>query len=257
MTHLQGKIAVVTGVSRSHGIGTAICRALAQEGADIFFTHWSRYDETDGCGKEQDWPEVLSEELKNCGVRAAHIEADLSDTSAPAQILNAAEAALGTPSLLINNATHSSLANFRELTADILDRHYAVNNRGPILLSTEFAKRFERAALTQGRIINLVSKGPDPNNLAYIATKGTLIALAEPLSAALAPLGITVNSVDPGPTDTGWMTDDIKNALLPHFPTGRIGLPEDAARLIVFLASDQSQWITGQLIKSDGGYTGR
>ena len=103
----------------------------------------------------------------------------------------------------------------------------------------------------------MVSKGPDPNNLAYIASKGMLIAITEPLSVGLAPVGITVNSIDPGPTDSGWITDEIRNHLLPMFPSGRIGEPEDAARLINFLASEESRWITGQLIKSEGGFIGK
>lgn len=74
------------------------------------------------------------------------------------------------------------------------------------------------------------------------------------LSAELAPLKITVNAVDPGPTDSGWMTEDIKHFLLPRFPMGRIGQPEDVARLIAFLASDDAEWVTGQIIHSDGGF---
>jgi 3-oxoacyl-[acyl-carrier protein] reductase len=134
-----------------------------------------------------------------------------------------------------------------------------VNIRGASILSTEFAKHFEQNLKGQipGRIIYLVSKGPDPNNLAYTATKGALIALTEPLSVALAPLGITVNCVDPGPTDTGWMNDDIKRQLQPQFPMGRVGLPEDAANVISLLSSDEAQWITGQFIRSEGGFRGR
>ena len=137
-----------------------------------------------------------------------------------------------------------------------MTEHYSVNNCGTILLSTEFAKRFEKAFPEKkgGRIINLVSGGPDPDNLAYIATKGAIIAITEPLSVGLAPVGITVNSVNPGPTDTGWMDDETKKRLAPLFPMGRFGTPEDAARLIRFLASDDAGWITGQLIRSEGGF---
>ncbi|SIS68399.1 3-oxoacyl-[acyl-carrier protein] reductase [Virgibacillus pantothenticus] len=83
------------------------------------------------------------------------------------------------------------------------------------------------------------------------------IAATEPLSVALAPIGITVNSIDPGPTDTGWMNEEIKSNLLPLFPSGRLGRPEDAAKLITFLASDDSYWITGQTIRSEGGFLGK
>ena len=103
----------------------------------------------------------------------------------------------------------------------------------------------------------MIPRGPDPKNLAYIATKGALIALIEPLSVGLAPLNITVNGFNPGPTDSGWISEEMKEQFLPIFPMGRIGLPEDAARGISFLASDESQWITGQVIKSEGGFLGK
>jgi 3-oxoacyl-[acyl-carrier protein] reductase len=257
---LRGTIAIVTGASRSQGIGTAVCRTLAAAGADIFFTHWEAFDAAEGNGREVGWPERLCEELQRMGVRAAHMEADLTDSEMPERILDQAEATLGgTPAILINNAAFCAPTEFRSMDAHELDSHYAVNNRGTILLSTAFARRFEekRAGHRDGRIIFLVSKGPDPLNLAYIATKGALIALTEPLATALAPVGITVNAVDPGPTDSGWITDEMREYFLPQFPMGRIGIPEDAAKLIRFLASEDAGWITGQHIKSEGGFLGK
>lgn len=255
----KGRVAIVTGASREQGIGTAICRMLAANGADIFFTHWSRYDETVGCGAEYDWANKLCTELTQFGVRSAQMEADLTDPDLPQLILEQVNNKLGAPSILINNACYSVNSGFRDLSSTILDKHYYVNIRGSSILSVEFAKQFEQnlKGLVPGRIIYLVSKGPDPDNLAYIATKGALIALTEPLSVALAPLGITVNCVDPGPTDTGWMNDDIRSFLQPLFPMGRIGLPKDAANIVSLLTSDEAQWITGQYIKSEGGFTGR
>ncbi|OBZ12220.1 SDR family oxidoreductase [Bacillus sp. FJAT-26390] len=259
MISLKNKIAIVTGASRSTGIGTAICRSLARLGADIFFTHWQPFDETEGNGSEKDWPEKLRHELESLGVRASHMEADFANPETPALIMEQVEKSLGSASILINNATYCVPTHFRSLDFQLLDQHYVVNNRGPILLSTAFAKSFEKnhAKGTPGRIIFMVSKGPDPDNLAYIATKGALIGLIEPLSVGLAPLQITVNGFDPGPTDSGWMNEEMKAGFLPMFPMGRIGLPEDAARAISFLASDESQWITGQVIKSEGGFLGK
>ncbi|WP_262173141.1 SDR family oxidoreductase [Saccharococcus sp. Marseille-Q5394] len=256
---LKGKIAIVTGASRSQGIGSAICLMLAEAGADIFFTHWKYYDENEGNGSESDFPNQLCERIKKLGVRCEHMEADLSELETPNAILNCCEENLGTPNILVNNAAYDKLVDFQNLNAKILDDHYMVNNRGTILLSTEFAKRFEKAfpQKSGGRIIYLVSKGPDPNNLAYIASKGMLTAITEPLSVGLAPIGITVNSVDPGPTDSGWMDKATKESLSRLFPTGNVGTPDDAARLIKFLASDESTWITGQVIKSEGGFVGR
>ncbi|PFA67140.1 oxidoreductase [Bacillus sp. AFS015802] len=259
MTNLTGRIAIVTGASRSKGIGAAICRSLALAGADIFFTHLTSFDELSGTGADNNFPHLLCEELQNTGVRAAHMELDLSDETAPTRLMDQVQEMLGEPSILVNNATFESPANFRTLDKEILDKHYQVNNSGALMLTLEFARRYEKAFPTSkhGRIINMVSKGPDPNNLAYIATKGMLIAITEPLSVGLAPIGITVNSVDPGPTDSGWINDEIRDHLLPLFPSGRIGEPEDAARLIRFLASEDSGWITGQLIKSEGGFLGK
>jgi 3-oxoacyl-[acyl-carrier protein] reductase len=259
LTTLNNKIAIVTGASRSRGIGTAICRSLASQGADIFFTHWHKFDETEGNGGDEHWPEQLRKELESLGVRASRMEADLANPAMPALIMDEVEKNLGNASILINNATYCVSTNFRNLNISSLDQHYAVNNRGTIMLSTEFARRFEHNHTlgSPGRIIFMVSKGPDPDNLAYIATKGALIALIEPLSVGLAPLHITVNGFDPGPTDSGWMNEEMKAYFLPMFPMGRMGLPEDAARTIRFLASDESQWITGQVIKSEGGFLGK
>ena len=93
-----------------------------------------------------------------------------------------------------------------------------------------------------------------PDELAYAASKGAVEAFTVSLSPAVAPLGITVNAVNPGPTDTGWIDPDLARALLPKFPFGRLGAPEDAARLVAWLASDDAAWITGQIINSEGGF---
>lgn len=105
--------------------------------------------------------------------------------------------------------------------------------------------------------MSLISDGPQTKALAYVATKGALIAFTEPLAAALGPKGITVNTINPGPTDTGWIDAETKEALLKVSPMGRLGTPEDAAKLVVFLAGDDSGWITGQCLTSDGGFLGR
>lgn len=255
MRTLQGKIAIVTGASRRIGIGTAICRSLAKAGADIFFTYWQPYDRTMEWGEDREWPELLARQLEQEGVRAYGLEADLSVPETPKRIIEQATTVLGAPSILVNNATHSTLDGYERLSADILDAHYAVNVRGTCLLCAEFAKSFRYPS--GGRIINMTSgqdKGPMPGELAYVATKGAISAFTVSLAAELAPLQITVNAVDPGPTDSGWMNEELKSFLLPRFPMKRIGQPEDAARLVKMLASDEAGWITGQIIHSDGGF---
>jgi NAD(P)-dependent dehydrogenase (short-subunit alcohol dehydrogenase family) len=120
------------------------------------------------------------------------------------------------------------------------------------------ARRFTRSA--GGRIINLTSGqslGPKPDELAYAATKGAIEAFTLSLSAELATLGITVNAVNPGPNDTGWTTNETREQVRERSPSGRIGTPADAARLVAFLASDAAAWITGLVIHSEGGFLRR
>ncbi len=257
MKRLINKIAVVTGASRAKGIGTEICRELAREGADIFFTHWSKYDRLmDYCNEDDfKWSKHLMEEIRSLGVRCESMELDLSQPDAPRKLLDEVQNKLGSPSILVNNATHSVDVDFRSIDADILNAHYNVNVRGTCLLTVEFARLIE--GKHGGRIINMVSgqdKSPEPGNLAYVATKGAVSTFTKSVAIELAPLKITVNAVDPGPTNTGWMSSKLKEELLPKFPMGRLGEPRDAAKLVIFLASEESEWITGQIIHSDGGF---
>ncbi|HVB24739.1 MAG TPA: SDR family oxidoreductase [Ktedonobacteraceae bacterium] len=247
------RIAIVTGASRERGIGTAICRALATAGVDIFFTHWGTYDAAMPWGVEKDWPTLLQNELRAMGVRCESMAVDLSTVDAATRIMDEVEARLGNPSILVNNATYSTNDGYKLLSAEILDRHYAVNMRGTMLLSVEFARRF--AGTSGGRIISMTSGQavtPMPEELAYIATKGAIEAFTVSLAADLSARGITVNAVDPGATDTGWMTEELRQQLIEQHPQKRIGQPEDAARLVAFLASDDARWITGQIIHSRG-----
>lgn len=257
MKRLINKIAIVTGASRAKGIGTEICRELAKEGADIFFTHWSNYDRLMGYCNEDDfnWSKHLIEEIRSLGVRCESMELDLSQPDASRKLLDTVQTKLGSPSILVNNATHSVDVDFRSIDADVLDAHYNVNVRGTCLLTVEFARLIE--GKHGGRIINMVSgqdKSPEPGNLAYVATKGAVSTFTKSVAIELAPLKITVNAVDPGPTNTGWMSSKLKEDLLPKFPMGRLGEPRDAAKLVVFLASEEAEWITGQIIHSDGGF---
>ena len=242
------KIAIVTGASSEHDMGTAICKKLAKSGYDIFFTHWNA---------EGTWPAELINDLKILGVQGDCTEIDFSTPEAAYNLMICVEERLGTPSILINNAAYSTTDGYEKFNGDILDMHYAVNMRTTFLLCTEFAKKFKESKLASGRIINLTSGqdiGPMTGELAYVATKGAISAFSRSLAAELAPLGITVNAINPGPTDSTWMNDDIRGFLRPKFGLGRIGTPEDAANLINFLVSEDGSWITGQVIHSEGGF---
>jgi 3-oxoacyl-[acyl-carrier protein] reductase len=215
---------------------------------DIFFTHWD---------SDANWVKQFEDSIREYGVRCGNLDVDLADQSAPFHLLDVVTAELGIPAILVNNAAHSSRDGYMNLDAKTLDDHYAVNIRATFLLSVEFARRFRQSPIPMGRIINLTSGqalGPMAGELAYAATKGAISAFTLSLSAELAPLGITVNAINPGPTDTGWMNEKTKLELLPKFPLGRIGFPEDAARLVAFLASEEAQWITGQILNSEGGF---
>jgi len=250
------RIAVVTGASRSNGIGAAICRALAAKGMDIFFTYWTRYDREMPWGVRDDEPTALQRGIeRDFGVRCERMELDLAAPEAADALLDETARRLGEPSVLINNATYSVDVGYDALTADVLDAHYRINVRAPMLLSAAFCRRFPFAR--GGRIVNVTSGqslGPMPGNIAYASTKGAIEPFTVTLSAEVAAKGITVNAVNPGPTDTGWMDEATKAAVLAKSPSGRIGTPDDAARLIAFLASEEAEWVTGQIIHSEGGF---
>lgn len=251
------RLAIVTGASRTQGIGAAVCRALARQNIDIFFTSWGNYDQA-LYGPEDGGPEQLLHEIRAYGVQCAALEVNLALPESAEQILNEVEARLGHPSILVNNATHDDTdAPFDQLDASILDAYYAVNIRGTILLSIEFARRFRHASA--GRIINLTSGqgvAAMPGKLPYVTTKGAIEAFTITLATEVAARGITVNAVDPGPTDTGWISanPELKKHLLQSAPFGRLGQPADAANMIAFLASEAAAWITGQIMHSRGGF---
>jgi 3-oxoacyl-[acyl-carrier protein] reductase len=251
---LRNRVALVTGATRRVGIGAAIARELAAAGADVLISFYRAYDATMPWGVARDEPEALIEELRQSGVRAEGCEIDLSQPDAPRALVERAYAVFGRLDILVNNAAHSETTTIDRLDAVALDRHYAVNLRATALLCAEFVRRI--SSDEGGRIINLTSgqgQHAMPDELAYAATKGAVDALTLSLSAALAPRRITVNAVDPGPTDTGWMPPPLKAALESRAPMGRVGLPRDAARLVCFLASTEAVWITRQIIRSRGG----
>jgi 3-oxoacyl-[acyl-carrier protein] reductase len=254
---LSGKTALVTGASRAIGIGAAITRELARFGASVFFTTYLPYDADMPWGSNAQDAEELQQELSQLGVQCAFQELDLVAYESFPAFFDQVEQEVGAVHILVNNATYSVNGDLAALTAVSLDQHYAVNVRGMALLTQEFVHRYHQHELDYGRIINMSSgQGvtPMPGELAYAASKGAVEAFTVSLSAELAAAGITVNAVDPGATDTGWMSEELKAQITAQTPMERVGLPEDAARLVAFLASPAASWITGQVIHSRGGF---
>lgn len=249
---LCGRTVLVTGAGHRLGIGAALCRAFAAQECRVFFTYCKTFDQPIYRNEENDVA-ALAEELRAVGTTVEYMDIDLAIAENAEVLLDRVQRVFGDPSILVNNAAYSTRDGFERLDAKKLDAHYNVNVRATALLSVGFARRFLEG--TGGRIINLTSGqdlGPMPGELAYAASKGAVTAFTRSLAKEVAHKGITVNAVDPGPTDTGWMSEDIKVHLTAENGFGRIGLPEDAARLILFLASAAGEWISGEVMHSRG-----
>jgi 3-oxoacyl-[acyl-carrier protein] reductase len=244
---LSGKSALVTGVSRRAGIGFAIVRSLQEAGADVFIQGWTPHDAAQAWGAEPGGTEGVATEL---GV--GHIEADFADPDAPARVVAAACATVGPLDLLVVNHARSGDGRLDELTAAALDAFLHENVRASLLLVKEFAAQHTWG---EGRVVLMTSgahKGPMPAEVAYAVSKGALLVATPTLADELAGRGITLNCINPGPTDTGWGLAEIDPVT--RMPAGRWGKPEDAARLVTWLCSDDARWITGQVIDSEGGF---
>ena len=252
---MNRKIAIVTGVSRLKGIGRAICCELAKRKFDIFFTYWTEYDKQMPWKLNENEPELIQQEVRNTGVKCEKLELDLSSENAIEILFNEVKNKLGSPLVLVNNATYSTQTSIHDLTENELDKHYQINIKATTLLTLKFIKQFDFAK--NGRIVNLSSGqslGQMPNEIAYAITKGAIETLTYTLSQEIAAKGITINAVNPGPNDTGWMDETLKQKLTNQFPMQRIGKPQDTANLIGFLTSEDAEWVTGQIIHSEGGF---
>lgn len=231
--------ALITGLGHRQGIGYATAARLAARGDRVFATRWSAYDaeRTFSQDIEIPWPSI---------------DADLAELDSASRVFDAAEAEFGTVDILVLNHAYSRRDELTSFVPDVLDRHLSVNVRGSLLLCQEFARRNNTG---WGRIVFLTSGQslhPMPQEISYAASKGAIEAISLALAGGLAGQGITVNAIDPGATDTGWIPPDEAARWSAESPRGRIGQPEDAARLIEFLTSDEANWITGQLVRSRG-----
>jgi 3-oxoacyl-[acyl-carrier protein] reductase len=232
------KAALVTGVSRRAGIGFAITERLREAGASVFTQGWTPHDAAQPWGADETF--------------APSIEVDFAEADAPARVVAAAREALGPLDVLVVNHARSGNGRLEELTAEHLDEFLHENVRASLLLVKEFAAQFEDTA---GRVVLMTSGAhlsPMTTEVAYAVSKGALAIATATLAKELADRAITVNCVNPGPTDTGWGLAEVDPG--PRMPFGRWGEPDDAARLVAWLCGEDARWITGQVIDSEGGF---
>jgi 3-oxoacyl-[acyl-carrier protein] reductase len=249
-------IALVTGAGgRTVNIGAAVARRLAETGWDVAFTYWRPYDNDKPWEPEPDAPTALGRELEGLGARYTAVEADLADPAVPATVLDSVENDLGPVKALVMCHCEQRDLNLLTTTVESFDRHFAVNARAAWLLIREFGLRFKRAAddTDPGRIIAFTSDHV-VGNLPYGASKGALDRITLAAAHEFAELGVRANVINPGPIDTGWMTDEVRASGSNQTPAGRLAGPEEPANLVAFLCSPQGQWINGQHLFSNGGF---
>jgi 3-oxoacyl-[acyl-carrier protein] reductase len=259
---LQGKVVLITGAN--HGIGAATARAFAAQRARVAVHYLAALPAEAGrvytalhVVKGKPAADELVNEIVNAGGEAVAVEGDLTQAEIIPGLFESVEAGLGPVDVLVNNAAHCEDPDtLMTTTPGCLDRTFAVNSRAVVLMAAEFARRYRERQGKDGRIINLSTDAAQvfAGQIAYGASKAASEAFTRSLAIELGPLGITVNTVAPGPIQTGWMSDQLVARVMPDIPLGRVGTPEDIADAIVFLASQQARWLTGQVLKVSGGH---
>ncbi|GAA4178324.1 SDR family oxidoreductase [Gryllotalpicola koreensis] len=263
---LAGRTALVTGVSRPKGIGYAVALRLAQLGASVVVHHFAPHD------AEQPWGGADVEAVRS-GIRSALVDgaqtadfhADLADAGAAASLIDEAAAVTDRLDVLVCNHARSGDASILDVSAELLDAHWNVNARASFLLTQRFAQLFswDGSEHGTGRAIWFTSGqlfGPMTAEFAYAASKAALAGATQTATAALLPRGILLNTVNPGPTNTGYLdpetTDrpEILDELRAAMPLGRFGSPDDVARLVAWLVGPDGRWVVGEVISSDGGF---
>ena len=261
---LAGRVVVVTGVSRRAGIGHAIACRAADLGASLVCHHYSPHD------AEQPWGADCVEATLDSvrahltpGARLTGIEADFRDPMAPRAVIEHAVAELGhVDALVCNQASSGRDGGLEEITAADLDHHWAVDARAGLLFVQAYAERFrpdpdrDAPALAGSAVLMTSGQGlgPMPREIAYCTAKAALAGITPSLAAGLAERGIRLNTVNPGPVDTGYMDAPTLRAVDAMFPSGRTARPQDPARLICWLLTDDASWVTGQVISTEGGF---
>jgi 3-oxoacyl-[acyl-carrier protein] reductase len=259
---LAGKTMLITGAN--NGIGAAVAHVAAREGANIAIHYLESARPVSEpnvqighvvLGREA--AERVASEVRAAGVKAALVSANLLDQESPAFIFDNAERELGPIDILVNNAAHfENPDTILNITAGTLVRYFSVNVIAAVLLIRELAVRHRARGATFGRVLNISTDWARAfeTQIGYGGSKSAMEAFTRSVARELGPFGITVNAVAPGPVQTGYITAELEQQLLPSIPLRRIGTPEDIAEALVFLASERSSWITGQVIQVAGGH---
>ncbi|MCZ7648063.1 MAG: glucose 1-dehydrogenase [Planctomycetota bacterium] len=245
---LSGKVALVTGASK--GIGAAIALRMAAEGAAVAVNFAS----------SRDGAERVVSEIAGRGGRAMAVQANLAKEADVRRLFSEAKQAFGRVDILVNNAGIYEFAPLENVTPEFFHRQFDLNVLGLILATQEAAKQFGPAGGSVVNVSSLVSRLALPGGAVYSGTKAAVDAVTRSLAAELGPRKIRVNSVNPGMVETEGNAaardpeHEFTRQILAATPLGRIGLPNDIAPAVVFLASDEASWITGETLFIAGGH---
>jgi 3-oxoacyl-[acyl-carrier protein] reductase len=247
MSELTGKVAIVTGASK--GIGAGIAKGLSAAGAAVVVNYASSREGAD---------RVVAE-IKEKGGKAIAVQGDVSKTADVRRLFAETKKTFGAPDVLVNNAGIYAFEPLENVTEDEFHREFNTNVLGPILTIQEALKHFGPDGGSVINVSSVASTSAVPNSVVYSATKGAVDSIARVLGAELAARKIRVNTIAPGGVETegthriGVIGSDFEKQMVAQTPLGRMGQPEDIARVAVFLASDDARWLTGERITASGG----